>query len=443
MPIGSRVSCLDDPRLIAVGNVLAVLEGCSLDDALARMPAGLDERDRALAAELSYGVCRWYRRLDALVTGLLRKPFKRKDFDLHALLLLGAYQLFYSRVPPHAALSTTVEATRRLGKAWAAKLVNGVLRRLQRDYEALATRVDADEAISYAQPDWLYRATREAWPEQYALILGAMQRRPPLTLRVDLNQVSRAAYVHRLTAAGIAAREHATVPTALVLDSPVGVDRLPGFSQGLVSVQDAGAQLAGGFLDLQSGLQVLDACAAPGGKTLDILQRAPGLHVTALDIDAGRLARVAENLARAGCAAELRVGDASDPSDTGWGSRRYDRILIDAPCSATGVIRRHPDIRLLRRADDVGALVLRQATILDAMWSLLVPGGRLVYATCSLLPAENAQQIDAFCRRHQDAQPVELPATTGIRAGKGVQLLPGIDDTDGFFYAALRRPRVP
>ena len=434
---------MDDPRLIALGNVLAVLEGRSLDDALASMPEPLEERDRALAAELSYGVCRWYRRLDALVAGLLRKPFKRGDRDLHVLLLLGAYQLFYSRVPPHAALSTTVEATRALGKGWASKLVNGVLRRLQREYETLARRVDADEAVRHAQPDWLYQAIRAAWPQHFPRILSALQQRPTLTLRVDLNQVGRADYLHQLTTAGIPARAHATVPSALVLDSPVGVDRLPGFAQGLVSVQDAGAQLAGSFLDLQPGQRVLDACAAPGGKTLDILQRVPGLRVTALDIDAGRLSRVAENLTRAGCEAELQVGDASDPPDSGWGNGRYDRILIDAPCSATGVMRRHPDIRLLRRADDVTALVDRQAAILDAMWSLLLPGGRLLYASCSLLPAENGQQVDAFCRRHEDMQAVELPLTTGIRAGKGVQLLPGVDDTDGFFYAALHRSRVP
>ena len=434
---------MDDPRLIALGNVLAVLEGRSLDDALASMPEPLEERDRALAAELSYGVCRWYRRLDALVAGLLRKPFKRRDRDLHVLLLLGAYQLFYSRVPPHAALSTTVEATRALGKGWASKLVNGVLRRLQREYETLARRVDADEAVRHAQPDWLYQAIRAAWPQHFPRILSALQQRPTLTLRVDLNQVGRADYLHQLTTAGIPARAHATVPSALVLDSPVGVDRLPGFAQGLVSVQDAGAQLAGSFLDLQPGQRVLDACAAPGGKTLDILQRVPGLRVTALDIDAGRLSRVAENLTRAGCEAQLQVGDASDLPDSGWGSGRYDRILIDAPCSATGVMRRHPDIRLLRRADDVSALVDRQAAILDAMWSLLLPGGRLLYASCSLLPAENEQQVDAFCRRHEDVQAVELPLTTGIRAGKGVQLLPGVDDTDGFFYAALHRSRVP
>jgi len=430
---------LADPRLVAVANLLAVLDGHSLDDVLAKMPTTLAERDRALAAELSYGVCRWYRRLDALIAQLLHKPFKRKDRDLQGLLLVGAYQLLYSRVPPHAALSTIVEGTRGLGKGWASRLVNGVLRRLQRESTALAARVDADPAIRYALPNWLYEAIYDAWPAQHTSVLEGLQQRPVMTLRVDLSRVDRAAYAEQLAATGLAARHHPSVASALQLDDPVAVVRLPGFSDGHVSVQDAGAQLAGMLLDLRPGQRVLDACAAPGGKTLDLLQRVPDLRLTALDIDPDRLQRVAENLARAGCRAALKVGDASDPSGTDWGERRYDRILVDVPCSATGVLRRHPDIRLLRRATDLAALVRRQAAILDALWPLLAPGGRLLYVTCSLLPDENARQVDAFCERHPKARAVELPATPGIRAGEGVQLLPGLDESDGFYYAALLR----
>lgn len=427
-----------DPRLSAVSNVLAVLEGRSLDSVLATAPASLDDRDRALAAELSYGVCRWYRRLDALIAALLRKPFKKKDRDLHVLLLTGAYQLLYSRIPPHAALSTTVEATRRLGKSWASKLVNGVLRRLQREIERLAADVDRDQAVRHAQPDWLYQALCRAWPGQHAPVLEALQGRPPMVLRLDLNQADRADYLARLEAAGIGARSHAAIETAVVLENAVAVDRLPGFDTGQVSVQDAGAQLAGAFLDLRPGQQVLDACAAPGGKTLDILQRVPDLQVTAVDVDQQRLERVAENLDRAGKRAILESADVSEPGSGDWGARRYDRILVDAPCSATGVMRRHPDIRLLRRPADIAGLVRRQAAILDACWQKLAPGGRLLYVTCSLLPEENAAQLDAFMQRHRDAAVIELPAVTGMRSGKGVQLLPGVDDTDGFFYAALQ-----
>ena len=432
-----------DPRLTAVHNLLGVLDGRSLDSVLATSAAPADDRDRALAAELSFGVCRWYRRLDALIGALLRRPVRAKDRDLHALLLVGAYQLLYSRVPPHAALAATVEAARGLGKGWATGLVNGVLRRLQRERQALTARIDAEPAVRFAQPDWLYAAIGSAWPGQRERILAALQERPPMTLRVDLNQISRAAYAGELATAGLTARPHATVATALVLDQPVAVDRLPGFARGLVSVQDAGAQLAGAYLGLDAGQRVLDACAAPGGKTLDILQRVAGIELTALDVDADRLARVAQNLHRAGLDAQLVVGDAGAPQGTGWGALQYDRILVDAPCSATGVMRRHPDIRLLRRARDIEQLAQRQAAMLAALWPLLKPGGRLLYVTCSLLPAENAAQIDGFLEHHPDARTVDLPTKPGTPSGKGVQLLPGIDDTDGFYYAALTRSRAP
>jgi 16S rRNA (cytosine967-C5)-methyltransferase len=353
--------------------------------------------------------------------------------------LVGAYQLLYSRIAPHAAISTAVEASRRLGKPWASKLVNGVLRRLQRDQDVLAAAVDRNEAIRYALPDWLYDAICAAWPEQRSAILPALQARPPMVLRVDLNQISRGEYLRQLVAMGIPARPHPSVATALVLEIPHAVERLPGFARGLVSVQDAGAQLAGAYLDPRPGQRVLDACAAPGGKTLDILQRAANLQVTAVDLDGERLRRVDENLRRAGHRAALHVGDAARPEDAEWGRQRYQRILLDVPCSATGVLRRHPDIRLLRRELDIAALVERQAAILAALWPLLLPGGRLLYVTCSLLPVENALQLDAFLQRHADAAVVELPAIPGIRSGGGVQLLPGIDDTDGFFYAALEK----
>jgi 16S rRNA (cytosine967-C5)-methyltransferase len=431
---------LADPRQLAVKNLLAVLDGRSLDPVLAAAPATADDRDRALAAELSYGVCRWYRRLEAIIDVLLQKPFKRRDRDLKLLLMVGAYQLLYSRVPPHAALSTTVESTRKLGKGWASKLVNGVLRRLQREQAQILARVDADPAVRYAQPDWLYRAIGSAWPDERAAILEALQQRPPMTLRVDLGRIARADYAARLAAAGIAARPHATIGSALVLDQAVAVAQLPGFADGLVSVQDAGAQLAAPYLDLQAGQRVLDACAAPGGKTLAILQQAPDLDVVALDSDPQRLERVAGNLGRGGHGAALFADDASASGDPAWSGRRYDRILVDAPCSATGVLRRHPDIRLLRRAGDIAELVRRQAAILDRLWALLAPGGRLLYVTCSLLPDENAAQVEAFLARHSDARPQELPTTPGRRSGEGVQLLPGIDDTDGFYYAALCRP---
>ncbi len=428
---------MSDARRAAVENILAVLDGRSLDTVLARGAATLNERDRALAAELSYGVCRWYRRLDRLVGTLLHRPLKAKDRDIMVLLLVGAYQLIYSRVPPHAALSATVETSRRLGKGWASKLVNGILRRLQREYPQLAARVDADPAVRHALPDWLYHALDTAWGARCDTVAQALQQRPPMTLRVDTARLGRADYARRLAADGLTGRPHPSVATALTLDQAVAVERLPGFDQGRVSVQDAGAQLAAAYLDLRPGQRVLDACAAPGGKTLAILQRCPELRLTAVDVDPERLRRVEQNLQRGGLDADIQCADAAAAAGQPWARGQFDRILLDAPCSATGVLRRHPDIRLLRRADDVAQLARRQAAMLDAMWALLSPGGRLLYATCSVLPAENSTQIEAFLARHPDAVVAELPTTPGQRSGEGVQLLPGIDETDGFFYAAL------
>lgn len=426
-----------DPRSTAVANLLAVLDGQSLDGVLADNAAVLDERDRALAAELSYGVCRWYRRLQTIIGRRLQRPLKARDLDLQVLLLVGAYQLLYSRVPAHAAISTAVDLTRRLDKPWAGKLVNAVLRGLQREQAQLAAEVDRDEALRFALPEWLHRGIRSAWPDEAVAIMQAGQGRPPMTLRLAPAAGARDAYIGRLATQGLSASAHPTVASAVVLERPVAVGDLPGFAAGAVSVQDAGAQLAAPYLDLHPGQQVLDACAAPGGKTLHLLQHCADIRVTALDIDPTRLARVADNLQRGGCSAELQLGDAAQPSGTAWGARRYQRILVDAPCSAIGVLRRHPDIRLLRREQDIAALVRRQREILDACWSLLEPGGRLLYVTCSLLPVENAAQVDDFCARHADASVVELPAAPGKRSGKGVQLLPGVDDTDGFYYAAL------
>lgn len=429
---------MPDPRMTAVRTVLAVLDGRSLDRQLVAADALEDPRDRALAADLSYGVCRWYRRLDALVSRLLKTPFKPRDRDLQVVLMVGAYQLLHSRVPPHAAVSTAVDTVRRLGKPWAAGLVNGVLRRLQREQTALIEIVDCEPAVRFALPDWLYQAISAAWSDAAQAICATAQQRPPMTLRVDLSRISRNDYAMRLGADGVVARPHREVASALVLDAAVGVDRLPGFEDGLVSVQDAGAQLAAPFLDLRPGLTVLDACAAPGGKTLHLLQSVDRLGLTALDIDAARLERVAQNLARGGYAAELVAADAAAGGGD-WARQTYDRILLDAPCSATGVLRRHPDIRLLRRPGDIAELGARQDALLNALWPLLKPGGRLLYVTCSLLPAENAERVDAFIDRTPDVQPVQLPITPGRRSGKGVQLLPGIDDTDGFFYAALHK----
>lgn len=425
-------------RAAAALAVADVMAGRSLSDALPARSRAVPERDRALSAELAYGVCRWQPRLQPLAAGLLNKPPKAKDQDVLALLMVGLHQLLNMRIPAHAAVGETAGAARALGKDWAVRLVNGALRTFQREKDARLAAVDRDPAARLALPGWLHDRIAAAWPEQLEAIAAAYLEHPPMTLRVNRRQGDARAYAARLMAAGITARPVPGVPEALVLDRPVDVTALPGFSDGAVSVQDAGAQLAAGLLDGRPGQRVLDACAAPGGKTAHLLEQVDDLDLTAVDIDPARLERVADTLRRLGLHATLSAVDAADPPGD-WATRPFDRILLDAPCSATGVIRRHPDIRLLRRPEDIASLAARQAAILDALWPCLRHGGKLLYVTCSILPAENADQIEAFMQRHSDANALPLPGTIGHAAGAGRQTLPGESGMDGFYYALLER----
>ena len=426
-------------RAAAARAVTAVLvRGRSLDDALPPEMERLDPRDRPLAQEIAYGTLRWHPRLAAVLQGLLQKPLRRKDRDLEAVLLTGLYQLAYLDVPPHAAVSETVAAAGGRGRGWAKGLVNGVLRNFLREREERLQRADRDEAAALAHPAWLLGMLRKAWPEDWRAVAEANNARPPMTLRVNAARTARADYLEELAAAGLAARPGTHSAEAVVLERPVPVERLPGFEEGRVSVQDEAAQLAAGLLDPGPGERVLDACAAPGGKTAHLLERQPGLDLVALDLDADRLERVAANLARLGLAAERVTGDAGAP-DGWWDGRPFDRILLDAPCTGTGVIRRHPDIKALRRPEDVEALVGRQAKLLAALWPLLRPGGMLVYSTCSVLPRENARQVAAFLHDRDDAVEVDPVGNWGHPQAAGRQILPGEDGMDGFYYACLRK----
>ncbi len=425
-------------RATAARVLARVMEGRSLSDLLPEARRGLISRDQALLAELVQGTCRWFHRLDFLADMLLERPFKARDRELQALLLVGLYQLTFTRIPPHAAVNETAQATRRLHRRWAAGLVNAVLRRFQRERARLEEAALREPTARYSQPAWFIEAMQRSWPDQADAILSGLLERPPFILRVDLQRTTREEQAARLARVGIACRPVQGVPSALRLDRAVPVSRLPGFDQGLVSVQDAGAQLAAPLLDLRPGMRVLDACAAPGGKTGHLLEQAPDLSLVAVDADPVRLERVEENLARLGRSAELWVGDAANPAPP-WGGRRYHRILADVPCTATGVMRRHPDIRLLRRPQDLSELVERQRRILDALWRLLLPGGKLLYATCSLLPEENEAQVSAFLARQQDARALPLVGPPGLATGHGLQLLPLTRETDGFYYALLEK----
>ncbi|HEX4025560.1 MAG TPA: 16S rRNA (cytosine(967)-C(5))-methyltransferase RsmB [Steroidobacteraceae bacterium] len=414
-----------------------VSRGRSADDALAR--AGADSAIRAV----TLGTLRWYPQLAALAA--LLTAGRALVPELAALLAVALHQLQHSRHPPEASVSSAVDAVRLLRQPHATGLMNALLRRFVRERAALLSAMLADPAAACAHPAWLLAALREAWPADWERITAANNAQPPLTVRVDLSRGSLDDYCVQLAAHGLPAMRLPWLPTALVLERPVPVERLPGFAEGWVSVQDAGAQLASRLLGVRAGERVLDACAAPGGKTGALLEAADGaIDLTAVDVDAQRLARVADNLARLRRQARLVTADLAGERSW-WDGQRFDRILLDAPCSAVGVIRRHPDIKLLRRPQDIGTLAALQRRILEQCLALLKPGGRLLYSTCSVLPVENQAVVEAVLAAVPAARAVPMPAPMQALlppdarpCRHGVQLLPGNAAlTDGFYYACL------
>lgn len=423
--------------------VAAVVRGRSADDAL----GASDLSRRPAVRAITLGTVRWYLRLRPAVDALLTSP-RTLAGKIHALLVAAAHQIEYSRDAPALVVNLAVEAARLLGQPRAAGLVNAVLRRFVRESKSLLADTDADPAARAAHPRWLVEALAVAWPERYGQILQANNAHPPMVLRLNTHRRSIADYLGDLTASGLAgspvgwASAH-TGSAAVVLDRPVSVGALPGFGEGWVSVQDAGAQLAPMLLGARPGMRVLDACAAPGTKASHLLESACGsLELTAVDIDAARLGRVEENLQRLGLSARLVAADVRDPGSF-WDGRPYDRILVDAPCSGTGVIRRHPDIKLLRRAEDIASFAQAQLEILGATFGMLAPGGRLVYATCSVLPAENDAVVARFLQGEPGARLAEMPRGEELAPGAvpgafGTQLLcGGAAGSDGFYYACL------
>ncbi|MCM2320408.1 MAG: 16S rRNA (cytosine(967)-C(5))-methyltransferase RsmB [Pseudomonas sp.] len=435
-----------NPRLAAARALGAVLAGkASLGSAL---PAQLDKveaRDRGLTQELAFGTARWQPRLALLADKLLQKPFKAGDQDLEALLLIGLYQLLYTRIPAHAAIGETVGCVDKLKKSSAKGLINAVLRRAQREGEALLAALEKDPAARTAHPRWLQKALKAHWPADWETICAANNSHPPLTLRVNRRHGSRDAYLAELAEAGIEARACPYSRDGVQLTIPCDVTTLLGFAAGRVSVQDEAAQLAADLLELAPGQRVLDACCAPGGKTCHLLEAEPSLDVTAVDLEESRLVRVRENLSRLQLDAHLIAADARAVGQW-WDGQAFQRILLDAPCSATGVIRRHPDIKLTRQADDIAALAALQGELLDALWPTLEVGGVLLYATCSSLPTENTEVIGAFLARTPGARELDIPGPFGLKQPHGRQLLAQVDGHDGFYYAKLIKiaaaPRV-
>lgn len=415
-----------------------VFDGVSLRRALAEAhPRIADARDRALLAASLFAASRWWLRLNAALDRLTDKPLPPKAREMRALLVVALAQIAVLGLADYAVVGSCVDAARVLGQANYAGLANAVLRRFLRERAALDAALDADAVTRHAHPRWLADAIARDWPAEAEAIFAANNREAALTLRVNRRRSTRDALLEALRAADVAAEAHAELPDAIVLAASQDVTRLPGYADGAFSVQDGAAQRVADLLELRDGLRVLDACAAPGGKAAHALECAD-LDLLALDSDADRLGRVRENLQRLGLTANIAAGDAAEPASW-WDGRPFERILLDAPCSATGIVRRQPDVKLHRRGADVAPLAAAQLRLLRALWPLLAPGGRLVYATCSLLREENEAVLAQFLAACDDARALPLPARFGHPAGAGRQTLPGEGGMDGFYYAVVEK----
>jgi len=426
---------MEKAQRIAAKAVRRVLAGAALPGVLA---GENDENagDRALVHELAYGTLRFLGQVRAIARLIAERPLA--DASVEALLWVALYQLIHTQAPPHAVVDGAVRATARVKRTSAQGLVNAVLRNFLRRRDAVLAAVACEPEARFSYPTWWIDRVRAEQPEHFGPVLDAGNARPPLCLRVNIRRIAPDDYVAALAAQGQAGRRIGAA--GVIVDRPRPATALPGYSSGWFSVQDAAAQLAAPLLGAGEGMRVLDACAAPGGKTTHLAELATA-DLTAIDIDAHRLERVAENLARLGLSARLIAGDAADPA-AWWNSVPFDRILVDAPCTASGVVRRHPDAKWLRRESDVAGFVEQQRRLLDALWPTLARGGELVYSTCSIFRAENAEQIEGFVARHPDASRVQLELPDSFTAADG-QLLPaevGAEHNhDGFFYALLQK----
>ncbi|SPY38364.1 ribosomal RNA small subunit methyltransferase B [Pasteurella canis] len=430
-------------RALAAQIILQVLDqGKSLSMLLPEVQHQIKQQDLPLLQEICFGICRVLPRLEHIIKLLVDKQLKGKTRIVHCLLLVGLYQLLYTRIPPHAAVDEVVNATHTLKMDSFRGLINAVLRRFLREKQQVLEQVDKHWQTLH--PEWLVTRLKKAYPN-WRDIIEANNKKPPMWIRINSQKIDTASYRVLLAERGIDTFSTEN-PFALRLAQPTAVNNLPAFEQGHVSVQDLHAQWSAILLAPKNNELILDACAAPGGKTTHILEHAPNAHVVALDIDDSRLKRVHENLARMQQSATVICGDASQPTQwlekinitTDKSAVQFDRILLDAPCSATGVIRRHPDIKWLRQESDIEQLVLLQAQILQALWAILKPNGTLLYATCSVLPEENALQIEQFLQENVDAKLEKLPFASTENT-IGFQFIPTENGGDGFYYAKLRK----
>lgn len=426
-------------RAIAAIILVQVMQGRSLSQALnLKLDKLADSRDRGFVQALCYGVSRWFFQLDHICKNLLEKPLKQKDNDIYILLLIGLYQLIDMHIPPHAAVDETVAAVQNLKKIWAKGLVNKILREFLRKEADLTTVELMPEEAHFSHPSWMIEKLKEAYPDHWQSILIANNEHPPFSLRVNQTKLSVETYLDKLSALGLKANLIPGTTSGIQLQEPIHVKELPGFFEGEVSVQDGAAQLAAPLLNLEPAQLILDACAAPGGKTSHMLELQPTLICVAIDHDPKRLALVEENLQRLKLKARCLVADVANVQ-VWWDGQLFDRILLDAPCSGSGVIRRHPDIKLLRRATDITPLSETQLRLLNALWHLLKPGGLLLYSTCSVFPEENEHVVERFMELREDAQAEKTDLSFGLDRSVGKQILPGQHGMDGFFYSQLRK----
>ncbi|MBJ7536358.1 16S rRNA (cytosine(967)-C(5))-methyltransferase RsmB [Marinomonas transparens] len=426
-----------------IANIL--LQQGSLSTQLARYQADVASEHIPLLKELCFGVCRHYPTLNSIALSLLSHPFEEKDTDLYATLLLGLYQLTHMNTPDHAAVNESVEACRLLKKDWATKLMNAVLRRYQREADEIVTNLEAMPSVEFNQPKWLVKRFKKHWPEQFEQIIEASNTHPPMCIRVNDDRVSRETYQELLMKEGIKSEAGEFSASSLYLRKAVRVDQLPKFEEGFVSVQDESAQLSAHILSPKEDEKVLDACAAPGGKTGHLLEKSSRIELTAVELEPWRMEKIESNLVRLGYPAHLICADASKLEDW-WDEETFDKVLLDAPCSATGVIRRNPDIKINRKPADIVELVEIQQEIIQAVWKTLKPGGFMLYATCSLMPEENEQQMAKFIAEQADAKEAplntlaaELDLTWGTQVSHGRQLFPTLNGQDGFYYCLLEK----
>jgi 16S rRNA (cytosine967-C5)-methyltransferase len=428
-------------RLVAIRVLESILlNKGSLSTQLARKQAEVKAEHIPQLKEICFGVSRQFPKLNSFALYMLEKPFQEKDLDIYAAILIALYQIDYMDTPEHAAVNEAVESAKLIGKPWAGKLVNAILRRYLREADDIKAVLNDMPSVAHSHPKWILKRFNKHWKNEFEQIVEANNARPPMCLRVNLSRVSRETQMDKLSAIGIENEKGQFSESAIYLKQATSVQSLPGFFDGDMSVQDEAAQLSASLLAVKEGEKVLDACAAPGGKTGHLLESAD-IELTAVELEPWRLAKIEENLERLSFNAALICADSGDLGSW-WDKEPFDKVLLDVPCSATGVIRRNPDIKINRKPADIDELVEIQKQLINNIWLTLKPGGKLLYATCSVMPEENEKQMADFLNETPNAQEIMLDVAWGKKVSHGIQLLPTKNSHDGFYYCLIEKKAV-